>query len=823
MTSNDFAALLLAALLLPLLPIPLQPSALICLVFAAVLISCHAVVCEHFRLIDARPGVRRWSVLQCGHHVAWRAALLTTLVLLAFAVSTWRLASTLETQLPPSWEGRDLELVGYIDSLIEQDARLHRFYVRGIIKNHEVQNAAREQAGRVRLSWRGQGDTEGAALRPGQCWRFQVRLRRPRGLSNRGGFDYQAWLLSRGVVASGYVKEAVACPDSDKAIFAGVRQRLSDHIDTVAATTRWRALFKALLLGDKRAITPEQWQTFRLSGTVHLMAISGLHVGMLAALAFAVCKRCFTPLGMVMRPEWPQWFIVIGTLTCAGAYAALAGLSVPTQRAALALGGMMLLFQLGRRVQALTWLLWLASLFVLVNPIQATQPGFVLSFAAVAALLLAFSGRYESRRAPWHRFASVLRAQWVVWVALLPLQAFLHLPVATSAPLFNLLAVPLVGLVILPMLLIALCVSLVSSSLSAPFWALAALGFDVLFVVQEQMEQVLPQSLLLLHLRVLPRDVLLLLGSFWLMARTRSRALGVLGGSLFFLILTNAVARPSPEFRITVMDVGQGLSVVVSSPGETLVYDVGAQYSSKFSMAANVVMPYLDTYVSGALIGLVLSHADNDHAGDAESLLHRYGNVSVYSGEAEELAALGAIPCTQESTLPMMQGLEIDILWPPADYDAEDANNRSCVLVLKYKNRVIVLAGDIEREVEQALLRAGTLPQSVDLLIAPHHGSRTSSSAAFVRQLRPTHVVFSAGHNNRYRHPAEDVVQRYREVNSHVWHTAHHGGIEFTLEHGQWRARAERCANLRAWYHTEGFCETTPIRYDSRGSEGAEE
>ena len=652
--------------------------------------------------------------------------------------------------LPEALEGKTLTLQGQIDGLPEFSAHrggTWRF-------NFRVDRCLAESCAveRVRLSYRSD-----KPLETGQHWQLKVRLKRPRSYANPGGFDYGRWLVVSGLHASGYVRDGELLKGG-----AGGRARIVQHLRVQLEGLSRQPLLLALAVGDRGRLSDADWEVLRQSGLSHLVAISGLHIGIAAGLGL-LCGRLLLPL----TRHGP----LICALLAAAGYAWLAGFSLPTQRALIMVVLGLLALQLGRGLNR--WQLWSLAMLVvlLLQPLATLSPGFWLSFSAVAVLLAIFD-----RRRTWH---SLFRAQWALLLGLAPLTlAFFDMLSPLSLPV-NLVAVPVFSLLLIPLTLLALCLELISTAAASYVWRLAKAGIEAVMSVVEWLIPVVPawhyvpQVLTWLCLCV---AAILLLAPRGVPARYLALFL--------FLPLVGALSlrEENPDIapghvRVSVLDVGQGLAAVIATRNRVLVYDVGPRYSKSFDLADAAVLPYLRYRRVNRVDTLLISHNDNDHAGAYQRVLEAYPQLHLLSGEVLP----GSSAC-REGMQWRWEGVRFSLLHPHPNLEETSSNNRSCVLLVQTGRSKVLLPGDIDSAVEQRLL-ASHLDALTDLsvLLAPHHGSKTSSSERFVQQLRPEWVVFSAGYKHHFGHPAEEVVERYRQAGSRIRATADSGAIRFEL------------------------------------------
>ena len=734
--------------------------------------------------------------------------------------------------LPVSLEGELFQVTGVVVGLPRRDPLKQRFVleVEQLTPLVDTADLSPHLPKRLLLNW-----YRAPAVLPGERWQLLVKLKRPRGFVNPGGFDYQAWLMRQGIGATGYVRHADGNQRLEPAVGALVdrwRYRLFAWIDGTLHQSPLQGLVAALVVGERQKIAPEQWALLQRTGTNHLIAISGLHVGLAALLGHGLGLMLGRLLNLVAPRVASAALAALCSGTVALAYAALAGFGLTTQRALMMVAAVQLALLMGRSWSALHGLLLAALLVLLLDPLAAHDLGFWLSFGAVFWLLFAFVGRIDGRVAGSRLGANaVLRwmaglgySQWVVFVGLLLPLLVLVKGISLLAPLANLVAIPLVSLILVPVLLLAAVIYLLCGYESA---VEASDGWGLEFA----------HGLLWLADAVIARlwTWLQLIDQWGAAAEwypavpmtTAGVAIGLVGVGLLLLprgvpgrwlggLALVAVLFPArgtpPPLRLTLLDVGQGLAVVVETANHTLVYDTGPRFGERFNAGAGIVAPYLKMRGLRRIDALVVSHGDGDHAGGLEGLLASLPADRVYYGELRsglESNIAGAMPShdwlrCERGHQWQWDGLSFE-LWaysepaePAGTATKRAANNQSCILTIALHDQQILLPGDIEQAVEHKMLADNRLPAEVSVVVAPHHGSGTSSSEAWVARLRPEYVLYSAGFNNRYGHPHSAVQARYRHYGSQPLSTADSGAIQLTWRQGEaldivtWRERQKR-------------------------------
>jgi competence protein ComEC len=705
----------------------------------------------------------------------------------------WRLSDRLDRQ----WEGQDILLTGVVASLPQSFERGVRF---------EFDVEAGEPAGaklprRVLLTWyHGLTADEFEALasvRAGERWQFTTRLRRPHGLVNPHGFDYEAWLLERGIGATGYVSahgvptrlaEFVARPAY---AIERLREHVRDKFRNDLPEHRYAGVLIALAIGDQRAIGPDDWRIFTRTGVNHLMSISGLHVTMVSGLvALAVFWAWRRSAALAVRLPARKAAAVAGFLG-ALLYCLLAGFAIPAQRTLYMVGVAAAALWLDR-LQSASKVLSIALLAVLVvDPWAVISPGFWLSFGAVAAIFYAGAG--ANRRPDWLR--AWARMQWAVTIGLAPLLLVLFKQVSLVSPIANAVAIPVVSFVVTPL------------ALASTLWpgdALAKLAhwiFELLMLLIGWLAG-LPGAVWQQHAPAWWTLPLALVGIGWILLPrgAPARFAGVL---LLLPLFVVAPALPAPgSAQVTFLDVGQGLATVVRTARHVLLYDSGPSYGVQADAGERVVVPFLRGEGVAALDMIVITHDDTDHSGGAASVARAIPARLLFSSvsDAHPVRDLIAyrLPCYagQHWT---WDGVAFAVLYPPADRHGDPrakSNARSCVLRVQTPYGTVLLTGDIEARDEAALLRSGQ-PLGASVTLVPHHGSRTSSTSRFVAAIGAEHAVFTVGYGNRFGHPKADIVARY--AGARRWRTDLDGAVSLQFGPQGLTVTAQRERERRYW------------------------
>lgn len=711
-----------------------------------------------------------------------------------FLYALWVASSILSHELPESLAGKDLWVEGVISSIPEQTQYGQRFEFE-VLDWPDIENAE-SLPEKLRLSE--YGSLPEVAV--GERWRLLLRLKPAHGFHNPGGFDYEAWLFRKQIRATGYVRE-----DEAKQLLGKQwspefwlheqRKALADRIDEVLADSSYRGMVKALALGLRDDISDAQWQQLLHSGTNHLMAISGLHVGIVAGLVFFLMRWLWSRSSRLVGWQPAPQVAALAAILAALLYAAMAGFSIPTQRALVMVTAFMLAIILRRFRRPVDALLLALMAVLVIDPLAVMDAGFWLSFAAVTFILFGMSGRL-GLTGLWWRWGHV---HLLLAITLLPLTLFLFAQASVVAPVANLIAVPVVSVLVVPLVLLATTMLFVWPSLAGLLLAWVDLIFQFMWPGLEWLTQ-LP----LAHVSyALPNDWLLLpliLGVLWFLAPYGwpARWLGLLW-------VTGALLWPFPrpqmgEAWLSLLDVGQGLAAVVQTQNHVLVFDTGPRFSDSFDTGKSVVLPFLLQAGWSEVDSLVVSHGDNDHIGGAESLLAGMPVRSLYSGTPEKLLAHDPVRCEAGQAW-YWDGVEFEMLHPSAGY-AGTGNDGSCVLRIKNGQGAILLTGDIELKAEKRLIRDVENKLRAELLVVPHHGSKTSSSKEFIAVVSPRWALFPVGYRNRFGLPRQAVIERYRDAGVKLRSTAYQGGITVALgAHGVSAPKGFRTTRRHYWTH----------------------
>jgi len=756
---------------------------------------------------------RRWPVPVRG------AAMASAAVLAVLALTGLRAGHFAAGALNPALEGQDIQVTGVVAAMPQPiDA--------GLRLRLAVESATRDGVpvrlpALIDLGWyrgllqeapdQAQPQRQPLPLRAGERWAMTVRLKAPHGARNPHGFDYELWLWEQGVQATGYVRAGLrdAPPrriaDTWRHPVERARQAVRDAIfDTLAPdatdarSVRLAGVVAALVTGDQRAIDRADWDIFRATGVAHLMSISGLHITLFAWLAAAVVRVLWRRSQRLCLILPAPSAALAGGLLLAALYALFSGWGVPAQRTVMMLAAVTLLRLGGRRWPwPQVWLL-ACAVVVVPDPWALLQPGFWLSFVAVAVLFATDVVAASARKTGvGGQFLSLLREQWVVTLALTPLGLLLFGQVSLVGLAANVLAIPWVTLVVTPLAF--------AGVVWAPLWQVAAWGVQGLALVLQWLaawpwaQLAVPAAPLWAGMAAVAGGVLLALRLPW--------QVRLLGLPLLLPVLLWQDTRPPPgRFELLAADVGQGNAVLVRTATHTLLYDAGPRYSRVSDAGARVLVPLLRALGERVDV-LMLSHRDTDHTGGAAAVRAQQPQARLTGSIAGDpaLQALGpADPCLAGQRW-QWDGVVFELLHPPAATVAgglrgQRSNALSCVLrVADAHGTAALLAGDIEAAQEQTLLAQGA-PLKADVLLLPHHGSKTSSSAPFLDAVQPRTALVQAAYRSRFGHPAPEVLARLEARGIAVVESARCGAARWSSAvPGQ--VRCERDDNPRYWAH----------------------
>ncbi|HEY8158569.1 MAG TPA: DNA internalization-related competence protein ComEC/Rec2 [Methylobacter sp.] len=652
-----------------------------------------------------------------------------------------------------------------------------------------VAEAERQLPSKMRLSWY----YPDQPIKAGQQWVFTVKLKRVHGTMNPGGFDYERWLFTEGVGATGYVrpspKPVLLGRDSALSNISVWRQTITDQLSIALGSSPSLALIKALTIGDGDSITQQQWEVFRKTGTTHLVVISGSHIGLIAGLVYFLVLKLWAWTGY---SAWsPQKVAAFSAVLVAIFYAGLAGFSVPTQRSVVMLSIAMAAIILQRNSRPFNVLSIAMFAVLLIDPLAVLSAGFWLSFLAVAVIIYVVSGRLGKLGHVW----GGIKINWATSVGLSPLLLLFFQQVSLIAPLANLIAVPVISLLVVPFSLLAVIVMFIVPTAANKLFYLVDQVLQGLWWLLVQLAELPTASIS----HALPSYWALLFavpGILWLLAPVGIPARWLSLVMFLPLVFTDAKRPEIGDINMTLLDVGQGLSAVVQTAHHLLVYDTGAKFSEQSDMGQSVLLPFLRSQGIDSIDSLIISHGDNDHIGGAVSLMHGIDTKQVLTSVPQLLSEYAPSECVAGQSW-LWDEVRFTMLAPQQAFASE--NDNSCVLKIQSKHGTVLLTGDIEAAAESWLVKTYGEELKADVLIAPHHGSKTSSTAEFLQTVQPDYVLIPAGYRNQFGHPHKDVLARYRQVNAKWLNSADSGAIAVNVKHKALVVQGMRETESKYW------------------------
>lgn len=716
--------------------------------------------------------------VHCGHVISG--------FMLGFAWTYWCATSLLVWELSHVQEGQSQILAGYVASIPAQDGMQTNFFLQPE-HTHIL----------VKLYWR----TPIKSVQVGDKWQFVVKLKRIHGSQNPGGFDYEAWALQKGLRASGTV-----IPGQHNKLLSHswlvhpidqLRQALLRRISANLPSSATAVWLPALIIGERSHVPQQQWQVLRKTGTNHLMAIAGLHIGIMAGIAHFLMAWLWRRSRYLCLRIPAQHAGACAALVLALSYSAMSGFSIPTQRACIMLSIFIITMLLRRSIYS--WSVWSLALVIVLslNPLSVLAESIWLSFGTIALIIYGMS----SRLAPqgwWWKWG---RVQAVIGVGLVPFSLLLFQQASIISFLANSIAIPWLGFFILPFCFLSGVFFIFFQPLGVFFLNIANQSLVYLWLVLDWLSQLsfatwqhaIPNSYIFM-LTLLAFVVLLLprgapgrwLGLFWLSP----------------LLLQHPVALSKGEIKLTVLEVGQGLSAVVQTKNHILVYDAGPRRADSMDAGESIVLPYLQSIQVKKIDKLMISHGDNDHIGGAGAILASLPVIDLLSSVPDAWPPGQARLC-QAGQQWMWDDVTFTILYPTAR-DLQLGNDSSCVLRIENADHSVLLTGDIERYAETQLVQRSLHELSANILVAPHHGSKTSSLPRFLMAVHPDFVLYPIGYRNRYHFPHTNVMDMYQQLGAQQYDTASSGAISFDMIPGEPLNPPQlyRYQHWRYWLHS---------------------
>lgn len=743
------------------------------------------------------------AALRLPRHATWQRIFRTSLLLIlsassGFFYAAWMAQQRLADELPAVWQGRDITLVGVVAEMPRQNER-------GLGFTFDVEHTLTPDARvpqHILLSTYQNAEDPVLALHAGERWQFTVRLKQPHGTSNPYNFDFEAWALERNLRAVGYVHNKGDNRRIDEHVVAPgyfierLREAVRTRFQQVLGQSPYAGVLSALAIGDQRSIPAAQWQVFTRTGVNHLMSISGLHITMLAGMAFAITywlwrRSVYLTLWLPARKA-----ATLAGLLAALIYALLSGYGVPAQRTVYMLGTVAAAMLLSRNIAPSQLLAAALMVVLLFDPWSILAAGFWLSFGAVGLIFYITANRLGQR----HWLLEYGRIQWAMSIGLIPPLLAMFQQISLVSPLANAFAIPLVSFVVVPLTLLGALL---------PFdWILhlAHYAMSVCMVALEWLNS-LPAAVWAQHAPPLWSIVVGMSGVLWMLL-PRGFPSRWLGGLLLLPMFLIQPAAPAPgSLRLTIFDVGQGLAVAAQTSNHALLYDTGPSFNSEANSGNRILVPSMKGMGIAQLDRLILTHNDSDHTGGALSVMQAMPIKLLSSSLPDDspilLQADQAQRCSDGQSWDW-DGVHFELLHPaPASYTEEknSNNDRSCVLRISIGQHSVLLAADIEKKSERRLLELHPDKLSATMLVVPHHGSKTSSTPDFVDAVRPRYAVFTTGYRNRFGHPKEEVIERYRATGSELLRSDEDGAILVGMDAENLHVERYRKTHARYWHH----------------------
>ena len=725
--------------------------------------------------------------------------LLLLAVCSGFFYAAWIAQQRLADELPAAWQGRDITLVGIV-------AEMPRQHERGLGFGFDVERVITPGAHvpqHILLSTYTRYEDPVLALHAGERWQLVVRLKQPHGTSNPYNFDFEAWALERNLRAVGYVHGKGDNKRIDEHVVSAryfverIREAVRTHFQQVLGQSPYVGVLSALAIGDQGSIPAAQWQVFTRTGVNHLMSISGLHITMLAGMAFALTywlwrRSAYLTLWLPARKAASLAGLLVALI-----YALLSGYGVPAQRTVYMLGTVAAALWMSRNIAPSQLLATALMVVLLLDPWSVMAPGFWLSFGAVGLIFFITANRLKKG----HWLLEYGRIQWAMSIGLIPPLLAMFQQISLVSPLANAFAIPLVSFMVVPLTLLGALL---------PFdWLLqlAHLFMGWVMLALEWLNSQ-PSAVWAQHAPPMWSIAVGMFGVLWILM-PRGFPSRWTGAILLLPVFLIQPALPAPgSLRLTIFDVGQGLAVAAQTSHHALLYDTGPIFNSEANSGNRILVPSLHGMGITRLDRLVLTHNDSDHTGGALSVMQAMPIASLYSSLPDDSPILQKVSqkhhCSDGQSWDW-DGVAFEFLHPaPASYTEDNISNndRGCVLRISVGKNSVLLAADIEKKSERRLLELHPGKLSASLLVVPHHGSKTSSTPAFVAAAHPRYAVFTSGYRNHFGHPKAEIVARYRAVGSELLRSDEDGAILVEMDAINLNIEQYRKTHARYWQQT---------------------
>lgn len=714
------------------------------------------------------------------------------LLMAAYLWACLGIQQALDSRLASDYDNKILIVRGVIADIPEQRSESVRF----LFRPNSIADYPHPLPKLIRLSWYHSDQT----LRAGEKWQLQVKLKIPAGFQNPGGFDYERWLFVKRIGASGYVRKS----NLNQLINASTvwnidwwRSRVGQGIERYCIGCSSAGLIKALSIGYRADIPKRHRELLQDTGTAHLLAISGLHIGMISALMFYL-GRCVWPLGIYRSGINRLQFCATLGFSGGFIYAALAGFSLPTVRALIMLAVVFIALSFRSGINLINSIAIAVVVILLFDPLAVGSASFWLSISAL--VIIAFAQYLLTHQTS--RLKQVLIVQLIFSVLFIPLNIVLFDQLNPASFFANIVAIPLVSLIIVPFALLASLLAAVDLPLAG--WLFVA-SDNLLNLLLNYLQLLLDSGLSAYPSGNIP-SLLLAASATGLLVLLMPVGFPGKKAAVLLIALPFIWQKPTLEqgaYQLMVLDVGMGTSAVIQTKNHSLIYDFGPGNASGFSAAQWALLPYLRQQGIRQADLMIISHVDSDHSGGFISYLDSYDPVRLISGtplEVEERFGLKwpVRSCHQYSSW-RWDGVNFEFISPAGANEQNSSNNRSCVLKVSGFHASL-LSGDIEAKQELRLLE--TMPEKLkaSVLLAPHHGSATSSTPEFLQIVAPQISIFTVGRNNRWGFPKAKVLEAYQAINSQIYRTDHHGAITVRSSSAKLTVNSHRQQNFRLWH-----------------------
>lgn len=688
-------------------------------------------------------------------------------IALLLALTHFIFITLIQFHLPHAFMTKPVQVEGVIDSIPVKKFHGYRFQLH--VEKFDHHQVATE----FLITWY----QHAVSPKIGERWRLLVKLKPPIGSHNPDGFDYAEYLKSKGITATGYVitRTSHQLLGVEKYVIARFREHIQHEISGVIQDHAIAAFITALCVGLRDGLTQADWQIFQKTGTNHLVAIAGLHIGFVASIFYLFVSKLWRLSESTMLLIPATRAAAIGALCSAIAYTALSGFAIPAQRASIMLSFLLIATIVGLRISLFRRLFFAAGIIIILFPLDVMDASFWLSMMSIAVLAWVLSGRVQSQ----HSIQSHLAMQAAILIGLMPMMFFLFQQISLIAFFTNMIAIPWVGFIILP-IAIAACVAnlchlfscshllfFIAGKCLAPLWFFLRLASHFSYASYYHAVH----SLLILIMGII--GMLFLLAPRGLPAKY----IGCCG--LLPLFFYHPPLPTIGSFYVTIIDVGQGLSVLVQTAHHVMLYDTGAHFPGGFDYGDSIVAPYLRWQSITTINRLEISHGDNDHSGGADAIVRDFHVQSIYTSAPKLIQHFHAQYCVAGQQW-VWDGVHFTTFNPPQYFPYAD-NNSSCVIQISNGKTALLLTGDIQQEAEYRLVHQYGMQLKSIVLVVPHHGSKTSSSRLFLQTVMPEYAIISTGKYNRYHLPAQNIMSRYLKYHIKTYNTADSGAIIIRL------------------------------------------